>query len=397
MKMTLALLFTLAFFACGSIETNQFPSQPADLPSETVSPQPNRAQPYLFTEVGSFIHGNMPIAIHSLSSGGWLVATRDGHLITFNSDFITKGHSFIPTNTYWDSGLVSIVVHQEYIYAYLTLPEDECLTSEAYCNGILRFNFDENSTDPLSNPLNLFQVEMLDRDGQHQGGGMVLLDDGYLYVAIGDGGYIEGENLSSQDPLTFRGKLVRVDPTQIEPPAIVASGLRNPFTAITFSEGVLIADVGAETFEEINFFSNEASGTVNFGWPYHEGPTDDSQFVSPILSAKHCDETEQDEDPAGAPGKLLNVKNHAGVIHDCSGTVLTVAGTQGNSVIYSEIYYGWVRAFEFQNGSVINNRHIAHFPGIVSCDEGLDDSVYCVSIFASNYILKMIPNPETDQ
>lgn len=144
---------------------------------------------------------------------------------------------------------------------------------------------DPNSADPKS------EVELL-RIPQpfwnHKGGTIAFGPDGYLYVALGDGGagndpYENGQNLN-----TFMGKILRLDVNTTESgkqygipkdnpfvgkekalPEIFAYGLRNPWRmAFDRKTGDLwCADVGQNLWEEINLITNGG----NYGWNVREG------------------------------------------------------------------------------------------------------------------------------
>jgi glucose/arabinose dehydrogenase len=178
----------------------------------------------------------------------------------------------------------------------------------------------------------------------------------------------------------------------IEEPIIVARGLRNPFTMASFPGGVIIGDVGDETYEELNLMPFGSDS--NFGWPLAEGPGED--FDNPLVALRHCDEFYENQDPVG------HVKNHAGVVHECGGNTITAIGfydsdldpydgALDNTVLYSDVYYGFIRGIALDGG---NDRHLAHFSGIVASEIGPDGYLYAVSLFASNHVLKLIPNPE---
>jgi hypothetical protein len=370
-------------------------------------------QPFVFEEVGDYLHGLMPIDIETLPSGNFVVATRDGHVIVLNPELKSIGHSSVPTNTYFDSGLFSIVVLGQKLYAGLTLDESLCPNPDVFCNGIMAFDFDETQNQPLSNPSVIFYVDSVDREGQHNGGAMVADEDGNLLYGTGNGYYQDDEEEPikpdlSQEDSSMLGKIIRVDPTGVDQPEVVAKGLRNPFTAARVPGlGMLIGDVGSAIFEEMNFLPFGMGG-LNYGWPLEEGPVEGSPFTQPIIALDHCDIFFQDQDPFGHDiPQSMAIKNHAGVEHTCGFTTITAAGFydgQGDdpysgkldrTAIYSQAYYGYIRGVTLDgDGRPSNDRHLAHFPGLAATTTGLDGYIYGVSIFGSNFVLKMLPNPE---
>ena len=139
--------------------------------------------------------------------------------------------------------------------------------------------------------------------GNHNGGTVAFGPDGYLYLALGDGGNANDNGAShhpdgnGQNMTTPLGKMIRIDPLnpsltgsssdpispngQYRIPAtnpfqgagqvkeIFASGLRNPyrFAFDTLNGDLIVADVGQLTIEEIN----RVTIGNNYGWPIKEG------------------------------------------------------------------------------------------------------------------------------
>jgi glucose/arabinose dehydrogenase len=152
----------------------------------------------------------------------------------------------------------------------------------------------------------------------HNGGNLVTGPDGMLWIGTGDGGgggdtgggHAPEGNGQSLD--TLLGKLLRIDPTtpsggreySIPPdnpfadgggrPEIWAYGLRNPwkFSFDAETEDLVIADVGQNAWEEIDFVGAGTPPPLNFGWPKreanHEFRSDDpSGTVGAFLEYPH--------------------------------------------------------------------------------------------------------------
>ncbi|MDP0499749.1 MAG: PQQ-dependent sugar dehydrogenase [Verrucomicrobiota bacterium JB022] len=119
--------------------------------------------------------------------------------------------------------------------------------------------------------------------------------DGYLYLALGDGGSGGDPDNRAQDPSSLFGKMLRIDVDGDDFPAnderdyaipadnpfvgnnevrdeIWALGLRNPwrYSFDPVTGDLFIADVGQDAFEEINH-QPDGVGGLNYGWPRYEG------------------------------------------------------------------------------------------------------------------------------
>ena len=128
----------------------------------------------------------------------------------------------------------------------------------------------------------------------HNAGDMHFGDDGYLYIASGDGG---GAGAVAQDPTSLLGALLRIDVDRDDFPgdpgrnyAIPASnpfvgvagaaeeiflqGLRNPwrFSFDRANGDLFIGDVGEGAWEEVNWLPAASASSANLGWPCYEGP-----------------------------------------------------------------------------------------------------------------------------
>ncbi|MFP5439767.1 MAG: PQQ-dependent sugar dehydrogenase [Bacteroidia bacterium] len=122
----------------------------------------------------------------------------------------------------------------------------------------------------------------------HNGGCIRFGPDGYLYIAMGDGGSGDDPQGNGQNKNTLLGKMLRVHP-EIDTPElgipqdnpfvgidgadeIWATGLRNPwkFSFDRTAGNIWIADVGQGALEEINRMPATQAG-VNYGWRCFEG------------------------------------------------------------------------------------------------------------------------------
>ncbi|MDQ3051499.1 MAG: PQQ-dependent sugar dehydrogenase [Bacteroidota bacterium] len=122
----------------------------------------------------------------------------------------------------------------------------------------------------------------------HNGGDLAFGADGYLYIALGDGGNGGDPENRAQNLDSLLGKVLRIDVSDsvgytIPPtnpfvlgqgaPEIWAYGLRNPWR-MSFDKAtsnLWISDVGQGSWEEINFQPVTSVGGENYGWRCYEG------------------------------------------------------------------------------------------------------------------------------
>jgi glucose/arabinose dehydrogenase len=137
----------------------------------------------------------------------------------------------------------------------------------------------------------------------HNGGSIKFGGDGYLYIAMGDGGSsgdpqgysqnlsLTNINVVSNPSRIYLGKMLRIDINTTAPglnygfpstnpyvneagkQEIWAIGLRNPwkFSFNRLNGDLWIADVGQGSVEEIDKVVNPLTAGLNFGWRCYEG------------------------------------------------------------------------------------------------------------------------------
>ena len=188
----------------------------------------------------------------------------------------------------------------------------------------------------------------------HQGGQLQFGADGYLYIAVGDGGY----NVESQNLQTPLGTILRIDVDNGDPysipadnpyadsqeglPEIWAYGLRNPWRFSFDGPHIYIADVGGAILEEINITDSSVGG-INYGWPTMEGT-----FCS------SCDTT----------GLFLPTIEYS------RGEGLAVIGGyvyRGDAIpemtghyFYTDVLAKWIRTLAYTNGEVTEHYEWPH-------------------------------------
>ncbi|MEM7287481.1 MAG: PQQ-dependent sugar dehydrogenase [Actinomycetota bacterium] len=173
-----------------------------------------------------------------------------------------------------EQGLLGLAFHPSFIdsgrfFAYWTqLDGDSRLAEFTLVDG--------RRGDPESMQVVLDVEQPAER---HNAGMIHFGPDGHLFLSLGDGG---SGGRTAQDTTNLLGTIVRLDVDGREPYEIPtdnpmgdemwAYGLRNPWRfSIDHEERLLyVADVGQDTFEEINVVSVDEPGH-NFGWINMEG------------------------------------------------------------------------------------------------------------------------------
>lgn len=248
------------------------------------------------------------------------VVERGGAIKVLVSD-VVQSSSLIDVSTLMsttgEGGLLGIAFDpsfstNRYLYLHFSTGADVDTT-------IVRYTVDPTFlTASLSSAQPILKVSQAPYSN-HKGGSINFGSDNMLYVAIGDGGSGNDPLNRSQAKTTLLGKMLRIDPTGDAYPAdadnnysipsgnpflsdstvrpeIWAFGLRNPFRWNYDSTlgGFFIADVGQDSYEEVNFVG-QADGGRNFGWRVREGrhsisnpgPTFGTAFTDPFFEYSH--------------------------------------------------------------------------------------------------------------
>lgn len=252
---------------------------------------------YSFQSLGSHPSGGFATGVHQTPTAGddrLFVVARNGRV------HIREGGSYLPqplldisslTTTTGERGLLGFAFHPEFgsssrfVFAHHTnLAGDTVLA---------RYEVRE-STPNTADPASRRELMVVAQDASnHNGGAIAFGPDGYLYIALGDGGGSNDPNCRSQDNSSPLGTILRIDVDQsvdaapwhgipagnpftadpAVPDAIWATGLRNPWRiSFDMQDGDLwIADVGQSAWEEVNRLDPFTDGGANLGWPVKEG------------------------------------------------------------------------------------------------------------------------------
>jgi glucose/arabinose dehydrogenase len=217
----------------------------------------------------------------------------------------------------------------------------------------------------------------------HYGGQLAFGPDGRLFIGIGDG----TTAAAAQDPRSLLGKLVRIDIDRapIEP-EIVAYGLRNPwrFSFDRATGDLYVGDVGADTWEEVDYLRRGSSWPVNFGWPAYGG------------------RSRTNEAPATGPGRLVFpvlVYRHRG-----KGCRAIVGGYvyRGQALrelrgryFYGDFCQGSIFSVAVNGGRARGARLEANLPGLLSSfgEDATGELYVCAYSYKTSALLRVAPHP----
>lgn len=203
-----------------------------------------------------------------------------------------------------EQGLLGLAFHPSYasnglFYIHRTRPDNlnDDPVDAASSNVIDEYQVSNDPNVALPEPTRELLV-ISQPQSNHNGGWLGFGPDGYLYIAVGDGG---GSNDNggghspgtgnAQDLSKLLGKILRIDVDSAgvgtvyaipatNPFALAASGreiwaygLRHPWRPSfdRLTGDLFIADVGQNTREEVNFQPASSEGGENYGWRLREG------------------------------------------------------------------------------------------------------------------------------
>jgi glucose/arabinose dehydrogenase len=197
--------------------------------------------------------------------------------------------NLLPNQIANEQGLLGLAFHPQYaqngrfFIFYTDANEDEVVAEGT------RSSSNPDQANPTVKPL----LTVPDFASNHNGGWIDFGPDGFLYVGIGDGGNADDPQGNGQKLTVLLAKILRLDVNTAgtaKPAAgnpfindanenkkkIWAYGVRNPWRdSFDRKTGDLyIADVGQDSFEELNVQPADSTGGVNYGWN--------------TMEAKHC-------------------------------------------------------------------------------------------------------------
>ncbi|WP_370476720.1 PQQ-dependent sugar dehydrogenase [Tamlana flava] len=247
-------------------------------------------------QLNSFASGfSSPVEIAHAGDSRLFVVEKSGIIKILNSDGSVNPNPFLNI-----SGLVGSGGERGLLG--LAFAPDYATSGRFYVNYT-----DNSSTDQPNTVISKYTVSanpnVADTSGEiiltyqqpysnHNGGKLAFGNDGFLYIAVGDGGSGGDPQNRAQNTNSLFGKLLRIDVSGAtysipsnnpfsssadgpnDPrPEIYAIGLRNPwkFSFDSTTNDLWIADVGQNAYEEINKVIGSGNPGDNYGWRCYEG------------------------------------------------------------------------------------------------------------------------------
>ena len=253
-----------------------------------------------------------PVDIQNAGDDRLFIVEQSGAIQIINSDNTVNSTPFIsiPVNdSGFEQGLLGLAFHPEYAtngFFYVHYTQN---------NGDTQISRFTVTSDPdIADPNSEFPLFEVDQPfSNHNGGGLAFGEDGFLYIALGDGGSGGDPGNRAQNPGILLGKILRIDVDNQDAgleyaipdtnpfvsnssfrPEIWDLGLRNPFRFSFDDEtgAMWIGDVGQNQIEEVD---RGIGGGHNYGWRCYEGNSpfntsncpDDSELTFPVAQYFH--------------------------------------------------------------------------------------------------------------
>jgi glucose/arabinose dehydrogenase len=231
---------------------------------------------------------------------------------------------------------------------------------------------------------NILDIDLPSTNTNHNGGRIEFGPDGYLYIAVGDGGQYRQIPLSSMagcilridvdNPSSSKNYSIPMDNPTIgqRPGEVYAEGFRNPwaFSFSTIDDSLMVADVGQSSWEEVNI----VVAGQDYGWPRYEGTDvfDNSQWnsdqsVTPVFAY-----------PTNGGGAIIG-----GYVVDRPQSPFYGA------YIFADMGKGTVTAVKIVDGEVVKNKTIANIPPWSIYNFTLSKDGYLLMVYGSGEVVKL--------
>lgn len=307
------LLFSLFIFSCNNdnsvneeVETEM--QEPEEDDPDT---DDNDTDGETISIVNAFpnLSFSQPLDLQTANDGSnnLYVAEKGGDIKVFdNMSSVADTETFLDLgsiSTSSEQGLLGFAFHPDFgvnghFYVFYT--------PSANMAFISRFTVSQTNSNLADANSELVVLEIPQPETNHNGGQIAFGPDGYLYIAVGDGGGGGDPDGNSQNRSNLLGNILRIDVNSTEGglnyaipsdnpfinessfrSEIYAYGLRNPWRMSfdTLTGKLWTGDVGQNKIEEIDVI--ELGG--NYGWNLFEGTDcfsggcDNSNLIAPIF------------------------------------------------------------------------------------------------------------------
>jgi glucose/arabinose dehydrogenase len=313
-----------------------------------------------------------PTAMAVAPDGRLFICEQEGRLrVVKNGQLLPTPFVSLDVDFDGERGLVGIVLDPNFgsngwVYLFHTVKEP------FVHNRITRFTASGDVAAPGSGVV-IFDLDALGSAKIHNGGAMRFGGGGKLYVASGE----NAQGPLAQSLSSHKGKILRLNPDGSIPAdnpyyntaqgpyrAIYALGFRNPFSLdVHPTTGRIFAnDVGAAAWEEIN----EVVATGNYGWPAHEGPSNDLRYQAPLYAYSHSE------------GAVQGCAITGGVFY--SPARPSFPAQYSGKYFFTDYCSGWIYTLDTSNPSAppqLFASDLAQFP--VDLKLGADGSLYYIA------------------
>ncbi|HTX88730.1 MAG TPA: PQQ-dependent sugar dehydrogenase [Bacteroidales bacterium] len=233
---------------------------------------------------------NFPVCIANAGDGRLFVVEQPGRILIIDSTGAVLPTPFLDIRgrvVYGgERGLLGVAFHPLYLangYFFVDY------VGAGDSTHISRFSVSQADPDIADSNSEVKLMTIYQPYQNHNGGDVNFGPDGYLYIGMGDGGSAGDPENRAQDSLQLLGKILRIDVDGGSPysipstnpfvgnpnarPEIWALGVRNPwrFSFDRITGDLWIADVGQDTWEEVDFQPANSPGGQNYGWRCYEG------------------------------------------------------------------------------------------------------------------------------
>ena len=389
-KLAFFINIVLVFSGCGhtpvtsSLPQGSIPTTTSEVLQESDSKLPEPL-PLVVVRVGE---AEQPMVLISKPNGdGFLLGERKGQIKNsgVNDDgSLSVGETLLDlsdaVSTAGEGGLLGMAFSKDgsqLFVNYTAKPMTTRVSSFTFVDGL-------SGADVESEKM---IIEIPQPYPNHNGGHLLVDNDGNLLIGLGDGGAGNDPLGHGQNTSTFHGSILRVNPntpkgtpyivpsdnpfTRDTPdflPEIFLYGLRNPwrFDFDPFNGDLWIADVGQDRLEEINLLSADLyTDGANFGWASMEGTLKRLGYKPDVNYHKPIHEYEHGDGRCSIIGGVM-VRNG------------DLEGLEG-AFIYSDLCDGKIRALAFNGEQWIDHYLEAFVELPISFTRASDGRIYVLS------------------